>query len=145
MEQGSLYQGLGTLAHMGFHLPLPPHPWLASCLPVSPSVTAGTLGPTFPFLSSPQGSDWVMSAEQTHLCPPAALCPWWGTGCRHRQGGAGGTLPCAIFKEGGNTPLSRLEGPQYVFESLAHANPGTEDGVVLLLWGGVLGWGKVKK
>ena len=67
----------GTLAHMGFHLPLPPHlPWLASCLPVSLSVTPSTQDPTFPFLSSPQDSDWVMSAEQTHLCPSAALCPW---------------------------------------------------------------------
>lgn len=108
MEQGSLHQGLRTLAHVGFHLPLPPHlPWLASCLPVSLSLTPSTLNPTLPFLSSPQDSDWVMSAEQTHRAPLLSSAHGEGQDGMQAQAGWGwGNIALCHLQGGcGNTPL----------------------------------------
>ena len=105
MEQGSLHQGLGTLAHVGFHLPQPPHlPWLASCLPVSPSLTPSTLDPTLPFLPSPQDSDWVMSAEQTHRAPLLPSAHGEGQDAGAGRVGLGNIALCHLQGGCGNTP-----------------------------------------
>ena len=142
MEQWSLHQGPGALAHVGHHLPPPPHlPWSASCLSLSPSLTPSTLGPIqpSPFPCPPQASDWVMSAEHAYwrllLLWPSA--PGEGGECMQAQAGfeAGATLPCAIFRESMQAPSPLQAGRVTVcaLESLAQPNPGTRHG------GGVLG------
>ena len=129
MEQGSLYQGLGTLAHMGFHLPLPLHlPWLASCLPVSPSVTPSTRDP--PSLFCPLPRTVTGSCQQNKPTCAPLLPSAHGEGLDAGAGRVGLGEHCLVLSSRRMEThlLSRLAGPQCVFESLAHANPGTKVG-----------------